>query len=137
MKFKGPLGIPRFRNFGPLVDKRPLFNQAIEGAENFDAAVNDILEEEGIELEVDDDGTLRELSEEQMDMIADELAQRTFPDSERRQDRFKRCLESTWANQWSRGFTESGNQDDLSDLERLSFEASGCAGFVESVTLGP
>lgn len=132
MKFRGPLGLPRIRSFGPIADKRPLFSQEISGSENFDEAVEEIMEENNITFDGDED-----LSEDDIQTVAEQLAQRTFPDSERRQERFLNCLESSWANNWSRGFSSAGNMENLSNIERLSLEATGCAGMVEANTLGP
>ena len=118
-KNRGLLGLPRFTNIGPLVSVKSEFSQELSGLSEHNEAVTDIIEN----MDTNDPGVL-----------ADELAKRTFPNSSRKRNRFKRCLTSNWADGWSDGFAESSGAE-LSAEEDLVQKAAACSGLVEANTI--
>jgi len=141
MKFRGPLGIPRVRSFAPLSEKRPMFNQELQGDE-IEQAVVDIAQQMNVPAE--------DMSDEQRNELLQELAQRIYPDGdslwddpdraqnavEAKREGFVNCIDSEWGRRWAEGLGDSSGSTDESEIGKVAARARGCAGKVESDILG-
>jgi len=131
---KGPLGLPRLTTLGPLVNGEPRFSQEVS-LEEMLGKVQDVVNEEGIDPEGAEPGS------DEYQQVVDALAEDLF-DTERKQNRFKSCLQGTWSQGWSTGF-DSAAFPDIEDiegeesyaLERLALQATGCRSLVQSNTI--
>ena len=131
---RGPLGLPRLTNIGPLVEGPPRFGQEVSTSDMLEM-VQDIVNENDI------DPSDAEPGSDDYETVVNELADELF-DSERKKNRFRSCLQGTWSQGWSSGF-DSAAFPDIEDiegeeslpLEQLSTQATGCKSLVESTTL--
>lgn len=131
---RGPLGLPRLTSFGPMVNSSPRFKQDVS-LDEMRQMVQEIVDENNIDPANADPGS------EQFQTVVDELADELFT-SERKQNRFKSCLQGTWSQGWATGF-DSATFPDVDDiegeestsLEKLTLQATGCRSLVERNTI--
>jgi len=123
---RGRFGLPRPLGLGPLAPGGILYGQPTNSEQMLEA-IEEIAEDGGISGDTEDP--------EEIEQVAQELARRTFPDSERKQERMLKCVESDWGEDWSDGLLQSTGQDENLPLEELSMAASGCRGMVQANTL--
>lgn len=124
---EGPLGFFRPLGVGPLTEGGLLFGQP-QDAQAMNEEVVEIAENMGIDINTTDP--------DEIEQVRDELAERVFPESERKQERLKNCIDSEWGEDWTEGFREVSGTGDSTPLEELSTAANGCRGMVEANTLG-
>lgn len=131
---RGPLGFPRLTNVGPLVQGPPRFSQEVS-REEMTQMIQEIVDEEGIQPPDAEPGT------DEFELVVDLLSVELF-DSERKQNRFRACLQGSWSSGWSEGFdnatfpdVEDIEGEESTALEQLSLQATGCRSLVEGGTI--
>lgn len=127
--YRGPLGFPRLTSVGPLMRKGIGFSQEIRDRDEVAKNMIEIIDENNIDRD--------DPSDEDLVLIAKEMANRIYPPSnnvnESKQARFKNCLANDWSSSWVDGLAESTNavkEDDI--MDKLFMQIRGCIGVTES-----
>jgi len=130
MKNLGILGFPRLTSAGPLVNR---YDINLSASDIDQDEVEDLMIEVFQDLDIDP----RDMSDDEIIAVADRMTDLIYPTARpvdvASRRRFKKCLASKWAQNWTDGLIETSQMPDT-EYNRLLKRIIGCIGITDSNT---